>query len=78
MKTVSMPLATYQEDLQNEKCKGFTEAMRRFLLILELSKIDPNEAIVMIVEDFEDDQIGCDKMLNGLGLMETAKKNWST
>lgn len=76
MRTLSLPLEEYKQDLKHEFYKGRMEAFRRFKLILEESKKDKEEAVIMIVEDFEDDQKSIDQILIALDLIETAEKMW--
>lgn len=77
MKRLSLPLEEYNQDLKTARRNGFNEANRRFVLILKQSKEDPQDAVCMIVEDFEDDQKKIDQMLELLNLTDVAKKMWS-
>jgi len=78
MRRLSLPLEEYQKDLSEARRKGQREAMRRFFLILEQTKKDPKDAVTMIVEEFEGDQIQIDRVLLNLGLMDVAQKMWGS
>lgn len=77
MRSLTLPLEEYEKDLAKAEVRGRKEASRRFMLILEQAKKDPRDAILMIVEDFEDDQAQIDRMLVSLGLMDLAEEIWS-
>lgn len=78
MRSLTLPLEEYEKDLSKAEARGRKEAFRRFKLILEQSKKAPEDAVMMIVEDFEGGQLSIDQMLIALGLVEVAEKMWST
>lgn len=75
-RTVSMPLEVYEADLKGAEQTGKIEALRRFIVIIGQAKKEPRDAIIMIVEEFEGDQLRMDQLLKALGLFETAEKIW--
>lgn len=77
MRSLTLPLEEYEKDLSRAEEKGRKEAFRRFKLILAQSKKDPEDAVMMIVEDFEGDQLSIDQMFIALGLVDVAEKIWS-
>jgi hypothetical protein len=76
-RTISMPLFVYNTDLAKAESAGEREAMRRFVRIMEAVKLDPRDAVCMVVETFEDDQPMIDRMLKALGLFEKAQEIWN-
>jgi hypothetical protein len=73
---ISMPLAIYHQDIKEAEKDGRMQATNRLFKLLKSAKEDPRDAVLMVVETFDGDQLRTKQMLDVLGLTKVAEEMW--